>query len=544
MNIIENKILVLVKPESKEIIKKSLKDISDLEILEANSEKKAFELIYNHIFIMVIIEETMPDMDIYKIGSMLVSHKKTNNTPLLIISKVINPKNFLTDFKSLQIDYMQKPFSGQLFLAKMKIFFELFEQKSAVNQSLEELDRVYKKIVAQNELEMKKDDSRKELINVSSIAANQMQQPLQNLQGSIYQLLRTKGISQKTKSYITSIKTSAQRISQISKKLGALPGKINNTLTKAALDLNAGKNCKILYVENLDEDFNIFSHLMSSVLRCDLVQAKTVEQGMELIAASRFDLIFITYRLPDGTGFDLISRLNQLLSDTPIIFTLNKTDIHQGAKAISKGAFTFLAKEDISSKNILSIIDTTLRKANLSKDVENAINRIVMISNKDYLTKLYNRSCFEEKIESETTRAKRYKTNLSILIVDFDKFKAINKKYGYDTGDAILTTSAALIQSMVRDSDVVCRYGGEEFGIVLPNTDVNGARILAGRIRKKIADHKFEKDSNLLKLTVSIGIATYNPSTDKTFSTLIKRALNASASAADDGGNQIKTLMN
>ena len=544
MNIIENKILVLVKPESKEIIEKSLKDISDLEILEANSEKRAFELVYNHIFIMVIIEETIPDMDIYKIGTMLVSHKETHNTPLLIISDTINPGNFLTDFKSLQIDYIQNPFTEQLLLAKIKIFFELFEQKNAVDQGIEELDRVYKKIVAQNELDIKKDDSRKELINISSIAANQMQRPLQNLQGKIYQLLHTKGISQKTKSNITSIKTSAQRIFQISKKLGVLPGKINNTLTRAALDLNTGKACKILYVENLDEDFNIFNHLMSSILQCELIQAKTIEQGMELIAASRFDLIFITHRLPDGTGLDLISRLNQLRSDIPVIFTLNKADIHQGAKAISKGAFTFLAKEDISSKNILSIIDTTLRKANLSREVEDAINRIVMISRKDYLTKLYNRSCFEEKIESETSRAKRYKTNLSIFIVDFDKFKAINKKYGYDTGDVILTTSAALIQSMVRDSDVVCRYGGEEFGIVLPNTDVNGARILAGRIRKKIADHKFEKDSNILKLTVSIGIATYNPSTDTVFATLIKRALNASALAADDGGNQIKTIMN
>ncbi len=349
---------------------------------------------------------------------------------------------------------------------------------------------------------MKKDDSRKELINVSSIAANQMQRPLQNLQGNIYQLLRTKGISQNTKSTITSIKISAQRIFQISKKLGALPGKINNTLARAALDLNTGKASKILYVENLDEDFSIFSHLISSVLQCDLIQAKTIEQGMEFIAASSFDLIFITYRLPDGTGLELISRLNQLRSDIPVIFTLNKIDIHQGAEAISKGAFTFLAKEDISSKNILSIIDTTLKKANFSREMEDAINRIVMISKKDYLTKLYNRVCFEQGIESETSRAKRYKTALSILIVDFDTFKTVNKKHGYDTGDVILATSAALIQSMVRDSDVVCRYGGEEFGIVLPNTDVNGARILAGKIRKKIADHKFEKGSNIATLII------------------------------------------
>ena len=135
----------------------------------------------------------------------------------------------------------------------------------------------------------------------------------------------------------------------------------------------------------------------------------------------------------------------------------------------------------------------------LTREVKDARNRIVLISRRDYLTKLFNRACFEQEIESETLRAKRYETKLSILIVDFDKFKQINQTHGYDTGDVILTTSAALIQSMVRDSDVVCRYGGKEFGIILPNTGLNGAKILAQRIRKRIADHEFEKASKKYK---------------------------------------------
>ncbi|MCP4671895.1 MAG: diguanylate cyclase, partial [Desulfobacula sp.] len=274
------------------------------------------------------------------------------------------------------------------------------------------------------------------------------------------------------------------------------------------------------------------------------VQAKTIEHGIELIADSKFHLIFITYSLPNGTGLDLISRLNQLRADIPVIFTVNKTKIHQGAKAIAKGASAILAKEDISSKTILSIIDNTLKKAKLSRQIENARDRITLISKKDYLTRLYNRGCFEQETESEALRAKRYNTELSILIVDFDKFKKVNKNYGYDAGDVILSTSAALIQSMVRDSDMVCRFGGEEFGIVLPNTDANGARILARRIQKIIADHEFEKDSNILRLTVSIGIASYNSKTDTTSGILIKKALDALATAAKEGGNQIQTTIN
>ncbi|MCK5683613.1 diguanylate cyclase, partial [bacterium] len=479
MDIIENKILVMVKPKSKAIIEKSLKNISDLKILEADSDNNLFKMIFNHILILVIIDETLPGVDISKIGTMLLSHKKTYNAPLLIITDAIKPDNFLDNFRSLQIDYIQKPFNKHLILAKIKIFFELFEQKNAVDQSIEELDNVYQKIIGQHDLDTEKEQSRKELINISSIAVNQMQQPLQNLQGNIYQLLNAKELSRKHRSSITSIKTSTERIVQIAKKLKILPVKANQALSNTPFNLNSGKPCKILYIESFDEDFNIFEHLMTSVLKCKLIQAKTIKQGIEQIANFQFDLIFITLRLPDGTGINLISRLSRLHLDIPVIFILSNTDIEQGAKAIAKGASAFLVKEDLSSKNILFVIDNTLRKVKLSKEVEDARSRITLISKKDYLTKLFNKGCFEEEIESETKKAKRYNTTLSILIVDFDKFKIVNQQYGYDTGDIVLTTSAALIQSMVRDTDVVCRYGGEEFGIVLPQTDLNGAKILA-----------------------------------------------------------------
>ncbi|MCK5348226.1 MAG: response regulator PleD [Desulfobacula sp.] len=544
MNIIQDKILVLAKTESKTIISNSLKSISGLTILEADSENKAFELIYNHFFVVVIIDETMPHIDIYKIGTMLLSHKNTHNAPLLIITDTINPENFLTDFKALQIDYIVKPFEEQLIRAKIKIFFELFKQKNAVDQSIDELDNVYKKIVDQHELAMKEEFSRKELVNISSIAANQMQQPLQTLQGNIYQLLRSRDITPSIKLNLASIKASAQRISQISKKLFAFPGKAKKILTENSSALNADKDYRILYVENSDEEFSIFNHFMKNVIKCELAQAKTIKQGIDLIAGSKFDLIFITHLLPDGTGLDLLLKLNRMRSDIPVIFTLNKPNGYMGPETIAKGAFAYFIKEEISSSNILSIIYGTLRKAKITQEMEDAQNRIVMISRKDYLTKLFNRRCFEQELTSETSKAKRYKTPLSILIVDFDEFKIINEIHGYDTGDSVLTTSAAIIQSMVRDNDVVCRYGAEEFGIVLPNTALNGARMLAERIRKKMGDHEFKKDSNVVHLTVSIGIAAYVPDTDTAYSVLVKRALDALTSAMDQGGNKIKTLIN
>jgi two-component system, cell cycle response regulator len=541
MDIIQHKILVMVQAQSKIIIEKACKDIAGIAIFEAGSPNRAFELIYKHIFMLVIIDQTIPGMDIYKIGSMLLSHRKINNTPLLIITDTIKPNQFLNDFQSLSIDYIQKPFNEQLFLAKIKIFLKLFEQKKAVDQSIYELDTLYENIISQHELEKKEAESRKEITNIASTAANQIQQPLQNLQGNIYQLLHTKGLSHKVKSSIASLKTSGEHILQISKKLGTISLKSAQTMTGSDSYHNSDKTYQILYVENLDEDFNIFKHLIINTIKCELIQAKNIELGMELISRSKFDLIFITHRLPEGTGIELISRLRQLRMDIPIIFTLKKTDTHYGPQSIAKGASDFLIKEDISKKNIFSAINYTLRKAKLTTDIEDARDRIVLISKKDYLTKLYNRKYFELEVKSEFFRAKRYKSGLTILMVDFDKFKIINQNHGYDTGDIILTTSASLIQSMVRDSDMVCRYGGEEFGIILPDTGVNGARILAQRMRKKIANHEFKKKSNIFKLTVSIGITSYNPNRDTIVAPMIKRAFAAMTSASKNGGDQIKT---
>jgi len=544
MNIFQDKILVVANEESKTIIANSLKDIQGLKIVEADSENKIFELIYNHFFALVIIDETLSHIDIYKIGSMLLSHKKTHNAPLLIITHTINPGKFLTDFKALQIDYILKPFDEDLIRAKIKIFFELFKQKNAVAQSIDELDKVYKKIVDQHDLALKEELSKKELVNISSIAANQMQQPLQSLQGNIYQLLHSRDVTLKIKSNFASIKTAAERISQISKKLFAFPGRAKRALTQNASTMNDDQRYKILYVENSDEDFSIFNHFLKSVIKCEMAQAKTVEQGFELIADNKFDLIFIHHLLPDGTGFDLLLRFKPYAVGYPRDFYAEQPNVDKGPEAVAKGAFAYFIKEELSSGNILSIIYGTLQKAKITREVEDAQNRIVMISRKDYLTKLYNRRCFEEELESETSKARRYKTPLSVLIVDFDQFNTINENYGFDAGDTILATSAALIQSMVRNNDVVCRYGGEEFGIVLSNTALNGARILAERIRKKIADYEFKKDSTVLKLTVSIGIASYAPKIDDTYAVQVRNALDALTSAMDQGGNRVKTFIN
>ncbi len=543
MNIICDKILVIAGPEPKTVISTCLEDISGLEMLEANSENKAFELIYNHSFVLVIIDKALAHIDMYKIGSMLLSHRQTHDIPLLIITGSICPEKFLTDFKALQIDTIQTPVDPRLIQSKIKIFFDLFKQKTAVAQSITELDKAYKKIVAQHELVLQDAFSRKELVNRSSVAANRMQQPLRSLRGNIYQLFQNNGMAGKTKSNLVAVRTAAESLSQISKTMLASPGRVKKIIMGNTSGRNLEHTYKILYIQTSDEDFSIFSHVMNSVIRCNLSHAKTLAQSLELIAVKPFDLIFTDHFLSDGTGLDLLSRLNRMRSDIPVIFTLEKSCVHFGPIAVSKGALSYFIKEELSSGNILSIIYASLAKAKITREVADARDRIVMIARKDALTKLHNRQCFDQELESEVSKSKRYHTPLSILILDFDGFKPLCETHGFDTGERLLTTSAGLIQSMVRDNDVVCRYGGEEFGIVLTNTALNGARMMAERIRERIARHEFEKGPLVLPLTVSIGIASYDPQTDTTCSILVKKALGALTSAMDQGGDRVNAFI-
>ncbi|OGR11703.1 MAG: hypothetical protein A2277_04595 [Desulfobacterales bacterium RIFOXYA12_FULL_46_15] len=544
MNITKDKLLVVAGADTKAAVMDSLRDFSNLEILVADTENKAFELIYTHFFVLVMVDETLPHLDIYTIGAMLMSHRSTYNAPLLIIADAIAPKQFLSDFNALKVDYMLKPIDRHLIRAKINIFYELFKQKKAVDQSLNELDKIYKKMANQHAMTVQEEFSRKEMTGRSVIAAGQIQQPLRILQGSTNQLLQDKHITPKIRSGLASIKTAADRITLITKRLTAPPLKSKHVLMKGDDISDPDHGYQILYIEDSDEDFRIFNHFIRGVVKCKVYQAKTLEEAVEILAGKRIDIIFINYRLPDGNGFDLLSKLNQMRSDIPVIFTLEKNTLDKGPEALSKGAFTYFAKEEISAENIFFVLHKTLKKARIIREAEDAQNRIIMISRKDLLTRLYNRQCFEEGMESEISTAKRYHTPLSVLLVDFDRFKeTVNKVYGYETGDAILTTSAALIQSMVRNNDMVCRYGGEEFGIVLPNTALGGARMLAERIRKKIAGFRFEAGATLLRLTVSIGIAAYDHKSGTGVHDLAKNTLHALTSAMDQGGNKIKTFI-
>ena len=152
---------------------------------------------------------------------------------------------------------------------------------------------------------------------------------------------------------------------------------------------------------------------------------------------------------------------------------------------------------------VYDVTDTAANKLAL----KSANSQLEEMSRTDSLTKLYNRGHWESCLDKEFARFKRYGTPCSLIMFDIDHFKRINDNYGHPTGDVVIREAADEIRAQVRDLDIAGRYGGEEFGILLPDTPAEGALHLAERLRMAIEALEVHHDEQTIKFTVSLGVS-------------------------------------
>ncbi|MBU2568714.1 MAG: GGDEF domain-containing protein [Gammaproteobacteria bacterium] len=157
----------------------------------------------------------------------------------------------------------------------------------------------------------------------------------------------------------------------------------------------------------------------------------------------------------------------------------------------------------------------------------------------DVLTQTRNRSAFNDTVRREIRLAHRNGNHLSVVFIDIDHFKSINDNYGHQCGDLALTSIAKWINESIRSSDIVFRYGGEEFVVLLSETDLEGAELLAERIRQNIENHIFAYGLETIRMTASLGTSTLHG--DDTLDEFIDRADQAMYRAKQTGRNRVVT---
>lgn len=180
-------------------------------------------------------------------------------------------------------------------------------------------------------------------------------------------------------------------------------------------------------------------------------------------------------------------------------------------------------------------IFTALLDITEQKTLEKKLETMAMT---DELTGLFNRRNFTQKGLDEFQRARRYNLPLSMMMLDVDKFKSINDTYGHQAGDYVLKNFASLIMNNIRDVDICGRLGGEEFGLILPNTDSDYSLTLAERLRKAIEHYPFEINGKAVSITISIGVASFVENS-VSFDQMLNNADSAMYWAKNNGRNRV-----
>lgn len=213
---------------------------------------------------------------------------------------------------------------------------------------------------------------------------------------------------------------------------------------------------------------------------------------------------------------------------------LNEQNNEYLAKLYAQNQIASMEKE----KEIYRLRNIELAKAH--QDLKHAYEQLEFMANKDPLTGLLNRRAMMERIGLEKKRAKRNNSNLSIVIADIDYFKKINDCYGHDVGDEVLVDLSKLFKNTLRCTDAICRWGGEEFLILLPDTNINEGTIVAEKLRSTVANHSFKDALPAGKITITMGISEF--SDDFTTKRWIKVADQALYDGKKAGRNCVRCL--
>ncbi len=258
-------------------------------------------------------------------------------------------------------------------------------------------------------------------------------------------------------------------------------------------------------------------------------------------AEGNYDLLIVSLGLKDFDGLRLCSQIRSLerTRNTPILAVAEADNDARLVRGLEIGVNDYLIRP-IDRNEMLARVRTQIKKKRYAERLRDNAQKSIEMAITDALTGLHNRRYMETHLAALVDQAAARGKPIAVLILDIDFFKSINDSYGHDAGDDVLREFALRIRKAIRNIDLACRYGGEEFVIVMPETDMAVATMVAERIRRRIASEPFAIQQGVRKLevTISIGIAAIGASGD-TAAAILKRADCALYRAKRDGRNRV-----
>lgn len=240
----------------------------------------------------------------------------------------------------------------------------------------------------------------------------------------------------------------------------------------------------------------------------EVVVSGSLDEALQVIAHQSFNVVLTEVDNPEIKGIEVLTKLKELDSDTSVIVATTYESITLAIEAMKKGAYNYVTKPFNLDELTLAVKHAVERQKLSQEAKQKKIYQELALL--DPLTRVYNRRYLEEILTREIDRSMRYEQKFSVLMIDVDNFKQCNDSYGHPFGDRVLKTIADVLCLRSRTTDFVSRYGGEEFMVVSPHTDKEGASVLAANLVNLIAKHEFQTEGNTtVSVTISVGVATF-----------------------------------
>jgi two-component system cell cycle response regulator len=308
------------------------------------------------------------------------------------------------------------------------------------------------------------------------------------------------------------------------------------------------ENTRQPYPILLAEDDPISRRLFEKILVKEGFVVTAVENGrkaLELFRRRFFPIVLTDWQMPEMEGPELCQAIRRENPSRYVFIVMltskgSKDDIISG---LSAGADDYLTKPAHHAE-LVARIKTGIRILELEKSLKDAVDEIHLLSITDPLTGIYNRGYINQRLPQEISRSLRYGRELSLLMCDIDHFKKVNDTYGHQTGDVVLKGfTNSLTRTLRQQVDWVGRYGGEEFLIVLPETGMEGAMVLAERVRNSVETTPIQTSGETIHVTASFGVTGFSAATGKQAISpeiLLQEADRLLYRAKDEGRNRVK----
>ena len=301
----------------------------------------------------------------------------------------------------------------------------------------------------------------------------------------------------------------------------------------------AGRGGRILIV---DDRKSSYERIVETLAAEHTVDVETdPREALFHAAEGNYDLVIVSLGLKNFDGLRLCSQVRSLerTRNVPILAVAEADNNQRLVRGLEIGINDYLIRP-VDRNEMLARVRTQIKKKRYTERLRDNVQMSIEMAITDALTGLFNRRYMETHLSTLVEQAAARGKPLAALILDIDYFKSINDSHGHDAGDDVLREFALRIRKSIRNIDLACRYGGEEFVIVMPETDMAVATMVAERLRRRIASEPFaiQQGASNLDVTISIGIAALDGPSDNAAG-MIKRADTALYRAKRDGRNRV-----